>query len=180
MGAKRTWRDRPGLHARADDGRIEPALPRRDCDLAQLLLRRGREPAKGFHLELVGDGANQETAPQRRGRVAIEGTPTLPECLEAEGREVQRSLFLRRASHRLARVFAVAFGAFSVRLAGGRERAPDRAQAHPLGPSAIRVEEGADAEVAPTRKGSKRAAKAPGRGSKRQGGFRRPAGGLEE
>src|SRR5215216_6403998 len=106
MGAKRTWRDRPGLHARADDGRIEPALPRRDCDLAQLLLRRGRKAAEGFHLELVGDGTDQETAPERPGcRVAIEATPTLPERLEAEtveSRDLSLDLFLRLTDHRFS------------------------------------------------------------------------------
>src|SRR5215218_4967161 len=94
------------LHARADDARIEPALPRRDRDLAQLFLRCGREAAECFHLELIGDGADQETAPERPGcRVAIEGTPALPKRVEAEAgkfRDLSLDLLLCLMGHRFS------------------------------------------------------------------------------
>jgi hypothetical protein len=71
--------------ARADQGRLEAALARRGRDLPQLAPGRRRQAAEGLHLELIGDGSDQQIAPKRtRRRVAVERVPALPERREAE------------------------------------------------------------------------------------------------
>jgi hypothetical protein len=102
----------PGLHARTNRRPIEAALARRRCDLAQDALRRRREPAEGFDLELIGNRTDEEVAPERgRGGIAVEGRPTLAEDGEAEARQaVDLGLDLTgaEACHRLTAVLRAA------------------------------------------------------------------------
>ena len=114
--------DQPGagFHARGDEGGLEPALSGRNRNLSQLALGPGRQAAERLHLELIGDGADQEVSPERaRRRVAVESLPALAQSLEAEigqPRDLSLDPLLCHAGHVQPASFALdAFPVLSVR-----------------------------------------------------------------